>query len=118
MERSEPLRYIRSDQVVAGGVALQGLPLASADRERPIGELDGLVIDLAERRVRYLVVKDATTRGKHLLPLDATSLNQAEQALERVSSDDEHTWEPFDPGAFKTYDDEAMRALLFGPTAA
>ena len=112
------LRYVEGDQVKAAGIKLNGLPLALEGEEKPIGELEGLVIDLATRRVRFLVVAAAGTGRKHLLPLDATSLDASGRSLERVSAEDIETWEPFDASAFARYDDDAMMSLLFGQSAA
>lgn len=109
---------MKGDQVKAGGLNLHNLPLAIAGREKPIGELDGLVIDLATRRVSYLVVRHAETRRKHLLPLDATTVDLREHTLERLSSEDLRQCEPFDPSAFARYDDEALMALMFDHHAA
>jgi hypothetical protein len=110
--------YVKGEQVKAGGMNLQGAPLAIQGSERPIGELDGLVIDLATRRVSYLVVRNAETQKKHLLPLDATAVDLHEHTLERVGSEDLRQCEPFDPAAFARYDDEALMSLLFDHTAA
>jgi hypothetical protein len=112
------LRYVKADQVNAGGISLNGLPLALEGAPHPVGQLDGLVIDLSDRRVRYLVVEALRTRRKHLLPLDATAVDLREQMLERVSSEHSGEWQPFDPSAFQRYDDDAMMALMFGHSAA
>ena len=112
------LRYIHGDQVKAGDVNLSRLPLSIGSEQEPIGELDGLLIDLDARRVRYLVVEAAHTGQKHLLPLDATSLDTDSRVLERVSTEDLASAQPFDPATVDHYDDDAFMALLFRPNAA
>jgi hypothetical protein len=112
------LRYVKGEQVKAGGIDLNGLPLAVEGEDSPVGEFDGLVIDLATARVKYLVVAASDSDRKHLLPLDATSLDARGHMLERVSSEDLAAWKPFDASAFERYDDDAMMSLLFGRSAA
>lgn len=115
---SRRLRYVKAEQVHAGGMSLEGLPLAVEGKQEPIGALDGLLIDLADRRVRYLVVETGATRRRHVLPLDATAVDLQEGTLERVSSNGADGWEPFDPSTIEHYDDDAMVALMFGAPAA
>jgi hypothetical protein len=112
------LRYVQGDQVNAGGVNLRGMPLAMEHEREPIGELDGLLIDLDARRVRYLVVEAAHTGQKHLLPIDATTLDADGHVLGRVSADDLASAQPFDPSSVGHYDDDAFMKLLFRPHAA
>ncbi len=112
------LRYIHGDQVNAGGINLTRLPLAAEGATEPIGELDGLLIDLNARRVRYLVVEAVHSGEKHLLPLDATALDPESRVLERVTSDDLASAQPFDPSSVDHYDDDALMTLLFHRTAA
>jgi hypothetical protein len=108
---------VASAQVkAANGVELRRAPLSLEGEPRPIGELDGLLIDLGERRVRYFVVQ--TPAGKRLLTPDRTCVNPHTRTLnllERPKADD---WEPFDASEVGEYDDEAVMALLFGSTAA
>jgi hypothetical protein len=109
---------VKADQVKAAGLNLDGLPVAVEGKREPVGELDGLLIDLSERRVRYLVVEASHTHRRHLLPLDATALDVREGHLERVSADDAAEWPVFDPSAVQQYDDDAMMSLMFGSPAA
>jgi hypothetical protein len=47
-----------------------------------IGRLDGIVIDPAERRVRYLVVDDERfLRRRYLIPLDAAQVDVEHRAV-------------------------------------
>lgn len=110
---SRQLSYVKGDHVKAGGINLKGLPLAVDGADRPVGELDGLVIDLSRRSVEYLVVSTSGNPRKHLLPLDATSID-AQQRVLRVRPENIGEWQPFDASAFAHYDDEAMMSLMFG----
>ena len=118
MTSSRRLRYVNAAQVNAGGINLEGLPLAVEGEQNPVGEVKGLVIDLSERRVRYLVVQPLRSRRRHLLPLDATAVDLRERTLERVSPEDINRCARFDPSEFDRYDDDAMMALMFGYSAA
>lgn len=100
----------------ANGVELRRAPLSLEGEPRPIGELDGLLIDLGERRVRYLVVQ--TPAGKRLLPPDQTCVNPTTRTLLLLQRPEPDVWEPFNPSDVEDYDDEAVMSLLFGPTAA
>lgn len=111
------LRYISGNQVEAGGVKLQRLPLA-AEGDEPMGELEGVLVDLADRRVRYLVVQATDTGRKCLLPIDGTCVHPSSRALERVSAENLDACEPFDASAVQCVDDDAIMSLLFDRSAA
>jgi hypothetical protein len=117
MATSRSLRYVESAQVkAANGVELSRAPLSLEGAPRPIGELDGLLIDLGERRVRYFVVQTPT--GKRLLPPDETCVNRDTRTLYLLQGPEPDEWEPFDASDVEDYDDEAFMSLLFGPAAA
>jgi hypothetical protein len=93
-----------------GGLEVRGR------RNHKLGRLDGVIIDPAERQVRYLVV-DATKLFRHqryLLPLAPTQIDPDGRAL-RVDLD-EHDLarvEKFDDRAFPSFSDEDLVTALF-----
>lgn len=112
------LSYVRGGQVNAAGMNLDGLPLSVEGCDRRLGRLAGLVIDVADRRVRYLVVASSETGREHLLPLDSTSIDPQRGLVAHLSGNTLAACEPFDASAFAEYDDEAMMSLMFGAPAA
>lgn len=112
------MSYVSGVRVKVAGFSLDRLPLSAEGRDRPLGAIDGLVIDLSHRRVQYFVVASSDTGRKHLLPLGATSIDRVRGTLARMNEDALENCEPFDASAFAQYDDEAMIALMFGDTAA
>jgi hypothetical protein len=74
-----------------------------------IGRLDGIVIDPAEQRVRYLVVDNERFLGRrYLMPLDAAQLDVEHHAL----------WVDCDDAAFTIYEEfdrEDFRRFSFRP---
>jgi hypothetical protein len=98
-------------------------PLPTFDRvevrsreNRRIGRLDGIIIDPAERQVRYLVVDAATffTHHRYVLPLASTQID-AERPSLRVdfNRDDLTDVDEFDAAAFPTFSDEDLITALF-----
>ena len=98
-------------------------PLPTFDRvevrsreNRKIGRLDGIIIDPAERQVRYLVVDAPTffTHHRYVVPLASTQID-AERPSLRVDLDrDELTHvDEFDAAAFPTFSDDDLITALF-----
>jgi hypothetical protein len=74
--------------------------------DRKIGHLDGIVVDPAARRVRYLVVDTAKSPGRHryLVPVDATRVDVKHRALcVEVDRTDLARCEEFDADAFSHF---------------
>jgi hypothetical protein len=97
---------------------LQHLPLAAEGEQEPLGEVQGVIIDISTRRVRYFVVEAHTTGQKCLVSLDATCVDKASGALERVGGELDESHEPFDASRVGRFDDDAVLSLLFGRHAA
>ena len=112
------MSYVKGGQVNAAGMNLDRLPLSAEGCDRRLGQLAGLVIDVADRRVRYLVVASSETGREHLLPLDSTSIDPQRGLVARVTDDTLSAYEPFEASAFAEYDDEAIMSLMFGAPAA
>lgn len=111
MAIDSPLRYVKCDCVKAEGIDLSSIPIRVAGDSRALGELDGVVIDLAQRRACYLVV--ATPKGaRRLVPLDVTQIHTSGVLV--TSAQDVEASKPFEPSEFGRYDDDAMMSLLFG----
>jgi hypothetical protein len=78
-------------------------------RHGTIGRLDGIVIDPAEQRVRYLVVDNERFVGRrYLMPLDAAQLDVEHHTL-WVDGDDA----PF--AFYEEFDREDFRGFSFRP---
>lgn len=112
------LRFVPGNRVEAGGVAFQRLPLSIDGEQQPVGEIDGVIIDLRTRRVSHLVVKENDTGRKCLVPLDSTCLDPASRGLARIGGETENLGESFDASNVGSFDDDAVVSLLFGKTAA
>lgn len=82
---------------------------------RRVGRLDGIIIDPAERRVRYLVVDDSGffKHHRYLLPLAPTRVDTERPAL-RVDVDraDLTRCEDFDPASFPRFSNDDLLAAL------
>jgi hypothetical protein len=74
--------------------------------DEPIGALDGVIVDIATHRLRYLVVDIRRLFGhsRVLLPFFPTQIDMEHHAL-RVDVDDAtlDACERFDPSAFVTF---------------
>jgi hypothetical protein len=98
----------KSELCYIDALSLEG-PLADFDhvdvRDRTdwkIGRLDGVIIDPAERRLRYLVVdNDRLAPHRYLVPLDATQLDVEHRAL--YVHADLTSCEEFDERRFRTF---------------
>ena len=115
---SNRFRYLTSDEAIVGNMPLRRVPVTLEENAEPVGELDGLLIDVVDRRVEYLIVEAARTGRKHVVPLDGTSLDPEEKVLERVSAEPIESCELFDASKYARYDDDALMSLLFGRRAA
>lgn len=98
------LRYLSSTHV-DGPLPCDHVDLLNRE-DHQIGALDGVIIDLATHRLRYLVVDSGSEVGHHrfLLPFSAMEVDLEQRAL-RVDVDDDALaeCEPFDPRAFKLF---------------
>lgn len=118
MTSFKTLRFVPGNRVEAAGIALQRLPLSVDGEEQPVGEIDGVIIDLPARRVSHLVVKANATGRQCLVPLDGTCLDPSSRGLARIGGENESLGESFDASNVGSFDDDAVVSLLFGKTAA
>lgn len=96
------LRYLNATRIEGPLPTFDHLDVRS-NEGRMVGRLDGIIIDPAERRVRYLVVDDSRLlhRHRYLLPLLRTRVDQEQPALcVDVDSRDLDRCEDFDPASF------------------
>lgn len=115
MKRVSHLRYMRGDQVHAGELNMERLPLKEDVLDLEVGSVDGALIDIVHRRVAYLVAD--TWHGRRLIPFEGVWIDQDEPSLHLVAAQPEQ-WERFDPSSVDAYDDEAVMELLFHSPAA
>ena len=82
-----------------------------------IGTFDGVVVDPAERRVRYLVVdRGSLIPERCLIPLPSTSVDTEHHTLSLdVDAADSPHWQQFDPITFPRFSDDDMVTAMFAP---
>jgi hypothetical protein len=99
------LCYLEATQIEGPLEAFNGVEVRDRS-DGKIGRFDGIVIDPAERRVRYLVVDNERflTHQRYLLPLDATHVDIEHKTL-CVDADqrDLTFYEEFDAHAFRSF---------------
>ena len=113
--RDDRLCYLEASKLVSSVGALSHVDLTSPD-DRLLGVLDGVVIDPAERKVRYFVVKSTGwIRRRYLLPADASARVESEFGKLRleVDSDDLSECEEFHTGSVRHFSDDDVIAGLF-----
>lgn len=95
------LTFVPASAVETTRVAFTRLPVEMPDRTR-IGELAGLVIDLARQRLRYFVVESSPLSGptRRLVPFTAATIDRARGAL-RLEATAPDSCAEFDPRAFR-----------------
>src|SRR5688572_20225825 len=93
------LRYLNATRIEGPLPTFNGLDVRDS-KGRRVGRLDGIIIDPAERRLRYLVVDDGGFLENHryLIPLQRTRIDAERPALwVDVDSADLGGCEDFDP---------------------
>ena len=89
-----------------------------ARADATIGTFDGVVVDPAERRVRYLVV-DRGGRFKHnrrLIPLPVASVDGEHNILRlEVDDVDADDWQEFDVSTFPAFSEDDLITAIFAP---
>jgi sporulation protein YlmC with PRC-barrel domain len=111
------LSYLDSSKVMSPAGALSELDVLSADGRR-VGKIEGVVIDAAARRVRYLTVRSSGWLGRKRYLLQADQLGQLEgdrKALRlRADLHTDETDGP-DPATLHEFSDDDLMAALFPP---
>jgi hypothetical protein len=84
-----------------------------------IGTFDGVIVEPAERRVRYLVVDRGRILHKRcLIPLSETRLDAEHHAISiDVDDADASEWQQFDPSSFPPFNDDDLVTAMFAPRA-
>ena len=91
MESNEALRFLDAHQVETPAGPLHGLSLVSPS-DAQLGKLDGVLIDPAERQVRYYIVKSAGWLShRYLLPARLARLEAERRTLQVDVEPDELT---------------------------
>lgn len=114
MTGSDALRYIRGDQVRAGELNLERMPLKADCANSTLGRVAGALIDIAKRRVAYLLIE--TWHGERLIPFHDMCIDWDEPSVRLIGQPQQ--WERFDRASVHPYDDEALIELLFRSPAA
>ncbi len=99
------LRYIEAEKVDNVG------RLSVRMDDDDVGDLDGLIVDPAARRVRYFVIDAGGP--KYLLPLCPAMLDQHENSLRVLDSDECEDWQEFDPEEYPEFGDEDVLDFMF-----
>jgi hypothetical protein len=84
-----------------------------------IGTFDGVVVDPAERRVRYLVVdRGRFFHERCLIPMPSARVDAEHHALRiDVDTADSPDWPPFDLGTFPRFSDDDLVTAMFASRA-
>ena len=102
------LCYLAARDVEVPAGTLAGMDLCSLD-EKTLGTLDGVLIDPAERRLRYFVVesKGWFSAKRFLLPADQPAHLEAEANILRIELDaDDVRRTEFDSDSVRVFSDE------------
>ena len=114
------LRYLDAQHVRCPLGTLAGLEVRTADDEK-MGELDGVLLDPAQRRVCFLVVQapGLLRKRRYLLPVEASPRVEAKDMILRVEAHArEVAPEPFDARTVRRFSDEDAVTAMFAPRAA
>ena len=109
------LCYLNADRV-EGPLPDFGRLEVRGRQNHKLGRLDGIIIDPAERQVRYLVVDAPKLFGhrRYLLPLAPTQIDPDGRALRVDLDEDDLTHvERFDDRDFPSFSDEDLVTALF-----
>jgi hypothetical protein len=84
-----------------------------------IGKFDGVIVDPAQRRVRYLVVDRGVLFHKRcLIPMPSARVDAQSHSLSiDVDAADSQQWARFDPVAFPRFSDDDLITAMFSPHA-
>lgn len=117
---AEDLCYLDAKRVESPAGSLAGLALCSRD-DQALGNVEGVLIDPARRRVRYFVVKSPglLRRERYLLPMpDSLSIEEDRQVIRIDQPAAEVPRHTFDAKAVRPFTDEDAITAMFAPHAA
>lgn len=112
------LRYLDACCVQHPAGTLEGLDVCGQDAER-LGEIVGVLVEPARRRVRYFVVERPAIlrRKRYLLPADCLATLQSDDGTIYMEVDDQAT-ERFDVASVQRFSDDDVVDAVFASTAA
>ena len=118
MDNNPRFRYIDASHVEGTTQDLAGFNVLTATG-RKLGELDGLIVDPPERRIRYLVVdRGKLFRQRRLLvPMSSVRLDVDHRAL-LVDLESGTECPDFEERAFPAFSDEDVLSALFRRSSA
>jgi hypothetical protein len=114
------LCYLDASKVTSPAGALSELDVLSAEGQR-LGSIEGVVIDAAARRVRFLSVRSSGwfDRRRYLLPADQLGQIEGERKVFRLRGDLRHEAVPgLDAAALRQFSDDDLVTALFATRAA
>jgi hypothetical protein len=84
-----------------------------------IGTFDGVIVDPAQRRVRYLVVdRGGFFHKRCLIPMPSARVDAEHHALSiDVDDADSQEWQRFDPVTFPRFSDDDLITAMFSSRA-
>ena len=80
-----------------------------------IGRFDGVIVDPAERRVRYLVVdRGSLSHERCLIPLPSVCIDAEHHEMRLdIDDDDPSEWQHFDAANFPPFSDDDLLTAMF-----
>jgi hypothetical protein len=114
------LCYLDASKVTLPAGVLSELNLLSPDGE-PLGNIEGVVIEAAARRVRYFDVRSAgwLRRRRYLVPADhLAQLERERKALRLLVDLDENDARDLDTKTLREFSDEDLLDFMFRSRAA
>ena len=114
------LSYLNASKVTSPAGVLSELDVLSPDGRR-LGRIEGVVIDAAARRVRYLAVQLAGWFGRRRCFLQADQLGHIEgerRALRLLAEPGDEARLPLDVAALREFSDDDLLAAMFSPSPA
>ena len=120
LRATSALSYLDASKVTSPAGVLSELDVLSAQGRR-LGSIEGVVIDAAARRVRYICLRVSGWFGRRRYLVDADQLGQIEserKALRlRVDLENEAVHD-LDATTLREFSDDDLLAAIFAPHAA
>lgn len=119
-QEMEGLCYLPAENVESPAGTLADLELCDRD-DQTVGRMEGVLIDAPARRVRYFVVRPASTRAcnRFLLPVETIVHVECDNRIARLdTSAEDHPLVSFDPQQARPFSDEDALDAMFRSHAA
>ena len=120
LSATSELSYLDASKVTSPAGVLSELDVLSAEGRR-LGSIEGVVIDAAARRVRYLSVRSSGWFGgrRYLVPADQLGQIEGERKALRLHVDlRNEAVHGLDAAALRRFSDEDLLAAMFPSRAA